>query len=99
MATARLAVGTRERIARRRKVEGNGGGSGSGSGGGGKYCDHCKTTGHNKDKCWKLHPELAPQWYKDMKERSSSEAAGSSVEMMLVQVDEGEPQDFGVACL
>ena len=91
--------GYRRKDCPKKKGGGNGGGSGSGSGGGGKYCDHCKSTGHNKDKCWKLHPELAPQWYKDMKERSSSEAAGSSVEMMLAQVDEGEPQDFGVACL
>ena len=83
----------------KKKAGGNGGGSGSGSGGGGKYCDHCKSTGHEKDKCWKLHPELAPQWYKDMKAKSSGEAAGSSVEMMLAQVDESEPQDFGVACL
>nr|CAD1831224.1 unnamed protein product [Ananas comosus var. bracteatus] len=22
------------------------------------YCDHCKVTGHVKDRCWKLHPEM-----------------------------------------
>ena len=75
------------------------GGNDDKSGGGGEYCDHCDTKGHGKPRCWKLHPELAPQWYKDMKAKKSGEAAGSSVEMMLAQVDESEPQDFGVACL
>nr|CAD1839448.1 unnamed protein product [Ananas comosus var. bracteatus] len=25
------------------------------------YCDHCKVTGHVKDQCWKLHPEMRPK--------------------------------------
>ena len=85
-----------------KKKAGNGnGGSGSGSGGGGngKYCDHCKTKGHDKDGCWKLHPDKAPQWYKDLKAKNGGEAAGSSVEMMLAQVEESEARDFGQACL
>lgn len=29
------------------------------------YCDHCKTDRHSKEKCWKLHPDLQPSWWKD----------------------------------
>ncbi|XP_031486836.2 uncharacterized protein LOC116255191 [Nymphaea colorata] len=29
------------------------------------YCDHCKISGHNKDKCWKVHPELKPKRFKE----------------------------------
>nr|CAD1817817.1 unnamed protein product [Ananas comosus var. bracteatus] len=25
------------------------------------YCDHCKVTGHVKDQCWKLYPEMRPK--------------------------------------
>ena len=40
----------------------------SGGGGGSKakgapVCDHCHKTGHAADKCFKLHPELIPEWY------------------------------------
>ena len=27
-------------------------------------CSHCQKTGHNKEKCWQLHPEAAPQGFK-----------------------------------
>lgn len=27
-------------------------------------CEGCKRKGHTKDKCWKLHPELMPDWVK-----------------------------------
>ncbi len=64
-----------------------------------KYCNqHCKTKGHDKGGCWKLHPEQAPQWYKDM-EAKSSEAAGSSVKMMMSHLKVNNAQDFGHACL
>ena len=63
-----------------------------------KYCNHCKTKGHDKDGCWKLHLEQAQQWYKDMKAKSG-EAAGSSVKVMLAHLEVNEAQDFGNACL
>ncbi len=82
----------------RPKKKSGGNCGGSGGGGNGKYCDHWKTKGHDKPTCWKLHPELAPQWYKDLRAKSD-EAARSSVKMMLAQVNESEAQDFGLACL
>jgi ribosomal protein S8E len=30
-------------------------------------CSHCKKKGHDDAKCWKLHPELKPKWFKDKK--------------------------------
>lgn len=32
-----------------------------------KYCDHCKSGGHTKDVCFKLHGY--PDWYKELKEK------------------------------
>ena len=84
----------------KKKAGGGNGGSGGGSGGGNsKYCNHCKTKGHDEDGCWKLHPDKAPQWYKDLKDKSGGETAGNSVEMMLAQVEDSGAQDFGRACL
>ena len=72
------------------------GGSGGGGGGNGKVCSHCGGKGHDKDSCWKLHPDKAPQWIKD--KMKTTEAAGAGVEVMLSQVDADETQDFGDAC-
>ncbi|KAG7599415.1 Reverse transcriptase RNA-dependent DNA polymerase [Arabidopsis suecica] len=33
----------------------------------GPTCDHCKKTGHIKEKCWILHPHLRPSRWKDPK--------------------------------
>ncbi len=83
----------------KKKAGGNcGNGGGSRGGGNVKYCDHCKTKGHVNDGHWKLHPEQVPQWYTDMNTKSS-EAAGSSVEMILVHLKVDDAQDFGGACL
>ncbi|PBP15315.1 retrotransposon protein, putative, Ty1-copia subclass, partial [Diplocarpon rosae] len=38
---------------------------------GGKYCTHCKLSGHISEKCFKLHPELRPQNQKAKKARES----------------------------
>ncbi|KAF7820341.1 uncharacterized protein G2W53_025796 [Senna tora] len=32
-----------------------------------KYCDHCKTNGHTKDTCFKIHGYL--EWFKEMREK------------------------------
>jgi hypothetical protein len=70
---------------------------GSGGRGNGKTCSHCDKKGHNKDSCWKLHPEKVPQWIKD--KMKSTKAAGAGVEVMLLQVEADVTQDFGDACL
>jgi hypothetical protein len=31
----------------------------------GQKCDHCKRDGNDKTKCWHLHPELRPSWWKE----------------------------------
>ncbi len=88
--------GYKQKDCPKKKARDNGGESGGG--GNGKYCNHYKTKDHDKDGCWKLLPEQAPQWYKDMKAKNG-EAAGSSVKMILAHPKGNEAQDFGHACL
>ncbi|TXG50795.1 hypothetical protein EZV62_023319 [Acer yangbiense] len=38
------------------------------------YCDHCQISGHIKEKCWRLHPELQPQTKKNNEGRKSKTA-------------------------
>ena len=36
-------------------------------------CSHCQKKGHAEEKCWKLHPELKPKWFKkDQKGKQKS---------------------------
>ncbi len=99
--SCKIQCGYKRKVYLKKKARGNGGKSGGRSvrGGNGKYYNHCKTAGHEKDNDWKLHSELVPQWYKDMNAKNNDEAALSSVEMILAQVNESEPQEFSVACL
>jgi hypothetical protein len=30
-------------------------------------CKHCKKEGHDEDKCWQLHPDKRPKWFKGKK--------------------------------
>jgi hypothetical protein len=30
-------------------------------------CKHCKKEGHDEDRCWQLHPEKKPKWFKEKK--------------------------------
>jgi hypothetical protein len=30
-------------------------------------CKHCKKEGHDEDRCWQLHPEKRPNWFKEKK--------------------------------
>ena len=69
---------------------------GSGGGGNGKSFSHCGGKGHDKDSCWKLHLDKAPQWIRD--KAKTTEAAGAGVEVMLSQVEADETKDFGEAC-
>ena len=90
-------------------AKGNGG-NGGGRENNNKKCGHCGKKGHSKDKCWKKHPENAPQWFKDLKERT--EASSSNVEIMMASIElennknyyallsdeEDEEPDFSQAC-
>jgi hypothetical protein len=35
-------------------------------------CEHCKRRGHTKEKCWKLHKELEPEWMKLKRETTTN---------------------------
>ncbi|KAJ4794256.1 01P13-1 [Rhynchospora pubera] len=41
------------------------------SGKGENWCDNCKKEGHPRDKCWFLHPNLRPKWWKEKVEGKS----------------------------
>jgi hypothetical protein len=34
-------------------------------------CKHCKKEGHDEDRCWQLHPEKRPKWFKEKKGRQT----------------------------
>jgi hypothetical protein len=35
------------------------------------FCKHCKKEGHDEDRCWQLHPEKRPKWFKEKKGRQT----------------------------
>ena len=58
-----------------KKAKGGGGGNG---GGGGKIqdpCNHCRVKGHKEAKCFLKHPELAPDWFKDIQANKKARKA------------------------
>jgi hypothetical protein len=34
-------------------------------------CKNCKKEGHDEDRCWQLHPEKRPKWFKEKKGRQT----------------------------
>lgn len=44
----------------------------------GKKCPHCKRAWHPAEQCRKLHPENAPDWFKEMKKNGGSKDATTS---------------------
>ena len=34
-------------------------------------CKHYKKEGHDEDRCWQLHPEKRPKWFKENKGRQT----------------------------
>ena len=35
-------------------------------------CSHCQNKGNKESKCWVLHPELKPKWFKVWKEKQKA---------------------------
>ncbi|KAJ6907573.1 hypothetical protein NC651_018100 [Populus alba x Populus x berolinensis] len=56
-----------------------------------KFCEHCKLSGHEKRKSWKLHPELFPtKWKKDEKGKRTMTAAIFDDHIELGQVEKAD---------
>ena len=36
-------------------------------------CSHCQRYGHDEENCWKLHPELKSEWFKDQQGKKKNE--------------------------
>ena len=45
---------------------------------GAPFCDHCRKTGHTQDRCWELHPECRPAWYREKREQRPQRAANNA---------------------
>ncbi|KAF7814664.1 metal tolerance protein C4 isoform X2 [Senna tora] len=42
-----------------------------------KYCEHCRTTGHTKDTCFKIHGY--PDWFKELREKRAASGKKQAV--------------------
>ena len=49
-----------------------------------KRCSHCQKTGHTRDKCFKLHPNLLKEFREKLKAKKAKKKAGSDIESNLV---------------
>lgn len=45
-----------------------------------KKCDHCKKKGHDKDSCWKKHPELIPKKFKKTNKKQEKKLSDAKEE-------------------
>ena len=69
--------------------------SGGGKGGGSnKQCSFCHAKGHTDDKCWKKHPEKAPEWIRDKIKKAGNETGGVEVVVASVEDVENHDSDF-----
>ncbi|EEF48415.1 conserved hypothetical protein [Ricinus communis] len=50
-----------------------------------KFCDHCRTKGHERDTCFKIHG--VPDWYKELREQQKKEATKSMANMAETPLD------------
>jgi hypothetical protein len=44
-------------------------------------CKHCKKEGHDEEKCWQLHPEKRPKWFKGKKGTQTVATASKPIEL------------------
>ena len=42
-------------------------------------CSHCQRKGHEEAKCWKLHPEFKPKWFKDHNGKQKTAVVGQDL--------------------
>jgi hypothetical protein len=45
------------------------------------YCTHCNMSGHQMEKCWKLHPQLHLKWFKEVVKAPTKRQVATSVEV------------------
>ena len=69
------------------------------SGGSNKKCNNCGGN-HKEERCWKKHPEKAPEWYKTklLAKKNEAEASGADIEITLAELNL-DAKDFGRARL
>jgi hypothetical protein len=44
-------------------------------------CKHCKKEGHDEEKCWQLHPEKRPKWFKGKKGTQTVATTSKPIEL------------------
>jgi hypothetical protein len=53
-------------------------------------CKHCKKEGHDEDRCWQLHPEKRPKWFKEKKGIQTVAATTRPMDLGLDSGDESK---------
>jgi hypothetical protein len=53
-------------------------------------CKHCKKEGHDEDRCWQLHPEKRPKWFKEKKRMQTVAATTRPTDLGLDSGDESK---------
>jgi hypothetical protein len=59
-------------------------------------CKHCKKEGHDEDRCWQLHPEKRPKWFKERKGRQIVATASQPTYLGLDSGDESKVSLVGM---
>jgi hypothetical protein len=53
-------------------------------------CKHCKKEGHDDDRCWQLHLEKRPKWFKENKGRQTIAATTQPIDLGSDSGDESK---------
>jgi hypothetical protein len=59
-------------------------------------CKHCKKEGHDEDRCWQLHPEKRPKWFKEKKGRQTVAATTRPTDLGSDSGDESKVSLVGM---
>ena len=47
-------------------------------------CAHCNKKGHDKESCWKLHPDRMPDWVKEKEAQAKQDSKTKSNKCLSV---------------
>jgi hypothetical protein len=61
-------------------------------------CKHCKKEGHDEDRCWQLHPEKRPKWFKENKGMQTVATTTRPTDLGSDSGDESKISLVGMTC-
>jgi hypothetical protein len=56
-------------------------------------CKHCKKEGHDEDRCWQLHPEKRPKWFK---EKKGMQTVATTMKPTYLGLDSGDESNISL---